>query len=269
MYSVSYLGPLYSFHHIAALHYFKEAHLIACNAFDEIIQNVLSEKTFFGIIAIDNSVAGRVGENLEKIIDNDLSIFGEIELKIQLHLAACENVHIQDIRIVYSQRMALKECSRFFAEHPALKQIEYKSTAGAIKKVAAEKLKNAAAIGNKTAIEKYGLHLIAKDIDDNPDNFTRFFIISSQKNNPLQTTAYPKKASFVLKSSDKNLTFNSLIAQTGSKAKLSYMLSAQPEILYEEVELDNSATENLFFSKTKRIIKVLGVYEPAKKIVNV
>lgn len=267
--SVSYLGPLYSFHHNAALHYFTDAHLIPCNAFDEIIQNVLNGKTFFGIIATDNSVAGRVGDNLEKIIDNELNIFGEIELKIQLHLAAYENVHLHDIQNVYSQRMALKECSRFFSEHPFLKQVEYKSTAGAIKKVAVEKLKDAAAIGNKTAIENYGLHILANNIDDNQHNFTRFFIISSQKNNPFQTTAYPKKASFVLKSSDKSLLFSSFAAQEHLQTKLSYTLSTQPGMLYAEVEFDNSDTESLFLGKTKEIIRILGVYETGKKIVNV
>ncbi|MBC8173688.1 MAG: hypothetical protein H7X71_07270, partial [Chitinophagales bacterium] len=167
--TISYLGADFSYHHLAAMHYFEDAQCISAKSFDTIISNVQDSVSEFGVIAIDNTLAGAVTGNLERVIKSGLTIYGEIYLQINFHLAAIKKMEVNELMEIYSHHMAIKETHDFFSGYQHLKFIETVSTAGAVKKVAEEKLLHAGAIGNSRAIEHYGMHIIAYNIDNHPD----------------------------------------------------------------------------------------------------
>ncbi len=267
---VLYLGGKYSFHHIAALNYFhKNSNLIATESFSEIIEQVALRKSDFGLIAIDNSLAGRVGDNLEKIINSGVWICGEIYLKIRLHVAAFHKTSIEKITALYSHPMAIKEASGFFTKYPYIQLIETKSTSDALKLISEKKLINAAAIGNKAAIKFYHLETLIENVDDDENNITRFFILSSKKTAYPETTARQLKASFILPAHDKvQIDLNSefeIINPVYIKYKNKVALYFEFHFTNEE-EIDNIILK--MYDKHPQV-KLLGIYNAGFNVCDV
>lgn len=195
---IFYLGDLYSFHHIAATAFFgNENTFIGLSSFDEIIQTTLADKNNYAVLAVENTLAGDVPMNFERITGSGLEIIGEINVPVQLCLAAKNVLQLSEIKEVYSHQMAIKESTAFFANYLSIQFILTPSTATAVKMVAASEKNDIAAIGNKSAINYYHLQIIADKIDDHASNLTRFLILSKNKIE-TDTTFSPKKASLLL-----------------------------------------------------------------------
>jgi prephenate dehydratase len=198
---VYFLGEQFSFHHLAARSYFgADQTYISCPSFNAIVDACNGQDTHFGIIAVENTLAGDVPGNFETICNSGLTICGEIILPIQLQLAAKQQLAIDDIKAIYSHTMAIRETTTFFEAYPEIEFIETPSTSGAVKLVATSLKQNIAAIGNKTAINHYNLQIIAENIDNHASNFTRFLILSKKKGE-IDTTFLTFKASLHLQPS--------------------------------------------------------------------
>lgn len=176
-----------SFHELAARKFFgEEIELHFCTGFPELFQSLDKQQAEIGIMAIENSVAGSLLPNYALLRNSHYVIIGEVYLRIKHNLMAIEGQSIQDIREVHSHPMALLQCQTFFEKHPGIKLVEAEDTALSAQRISEGRLYGVAAIAGALAAQYYDLEILAEGIESNQRNFTRFLIIHSEKNTPLQ-----------------------------------------------------------------------------------
>ena len=180
MKTVAIQGVRGAFHEIAAREFFKgeEIAIMECITFKELFQALAEDETLLGIVAIENTIAGSLLQNHNLLRDSGCLIVGEHKLHIEQNLVALPGQCIEDIDEVYSHPIALMQCEDFLDQHKHIKAIESDDTALSAKDIADNKLTNRAAICSTLAAEIYGLEIIAKGIETNKRNFTRFLIIA-------------------------------------------------------------------------------------------
>jgi len=169
-------------HHKVALNFYgSNLQLIECMSFDALVQKLLEGSAKFGVMALENTIAGSIIPNYALIDSNNLHIIDEEYLNIHHHLMALKGQQIKDIKEVWSHPMALLQCKAFFKKHPHIKLVEDVDTAEVAKRIAKENLTGIAAIAPKIAAEIFGLHVIEDDIQTIKDNATRFVIVQTNK----------------------------------------------------------------------------------------
>ncbi|MEM6514786.1 MAG: prephenate dehydratase [Bacteroidota bacterium] len=167
-----------SFHHIVSEQFFKnEVEVVECLSFTETVETVTNGQCDYGIMALENSIAGSIIPNYALIDDNDLKIVGEHYLDIQHNLMALPNQDISEISEVHSHPMALLQCKTFFKKYPHIKLVEDKDTAEVARRIQDQKLKGIAAVASTLAAEIFNLEIIATNIQTIKHNETRFVII--------------------------------------------------------------------------------------------
>ncbi len=183
-----------SFHHQVALKNFGlDAEIIAFNTFEPVAKSVANGEADFGVMAIENSIAGAILPNYDLIDRYELSIRDEFYLPIAHQLMALPGQKTEEILEVRSHPMALLQCKSFLAKYPHIQQFDDVDTASVAKRIAEEKLKGIAAIASEIAAAIYGLEILARDIQTVKDNFTRFIILQREKSSQQRP---PNKASF-------------------------------------------------------------------------
>lgn len=177
--TIAIQGGFGAFHEIAAHHFFEneEIKILPRNTFRDMVSTLKEHNTDFGIMAIENSLAGSIIPNYNLIINGSMHITGEIYLRIKQNLVAMPGVHISELKEVYSHPMAILQCQDFFDAHPNIRLIESMDTALSAKEVAEKKAMDLGAISSRLAAEKYGLDIIAESIETNKMNYTRFLIL--------------------------------------------------------------------------------------------
>ena len=182
---VGYLGPKGTFTHQAALEFFPKAgtEFLPYNTILEIFVNIEKENIEFGVIPIENSLQGTVRETLDLLIDKDIFIYGEIELRIIQNLISLEISNLSRIRTILSHPQAFAQTRNWIkANMPTADIIDVNSTAEAVRRVKELNSESYAAIGTKFACDVYGLKILHSKIEDNLLNSTRFLIISKKEN---------------------------------------------------------------------------------------
>jgi len=177
---VAFLGPLYSYSHLAAIHRFGQmVESMPVGSIAAVFEEVNRGHSDFGIVPVENSTDGRVADTMDMFTRLPVRICGEVELEIRhALLAKCSRA---DIKEVYSRPQALSQCRNWLAKHlPQARSIEVTSTSTAAQ-LANEK-PGAAAIASLQAGIHYGLNVLAEQIEDNPSNTTRFAVIGDQPN---------------------------------------------------------------------------------------
>lgn len=183
-----------SFHHqVTLINFGSEAEIIPFNTFEPVAKSVANGEANFGVMAIENSIAGAILPNYDLIDRYELSIRDEFYLPIAHQLMGLPGQKIEAIREVRSHPMAILQCKAFFAKHPHIQQFDDVDTASVAKRISEEKLTGIAAIASEIAAEIYGLEILSRDIQTIRDNFTRFIILQKEKTN---SEVNPNKASF-------------------------------------------------------------------------
>ena len=180
MKKVARQGVSGAFHEIAARQYFEgeEIEILPCITFKDLFRALAADESLLGIIAIENTIAGSLLQNHNLLRESGCMIVGEHKLRIEHNLAALPGQRIEDIQEVYSHPIALMQCEDFIDEHRHMKAIESEDTALSAKEIADNKIPGRAAICSSLAAEKYGLEVIARGIETNKRNFTRFLMIA-------------------------------------------------------------------------------------------
>ena len=180
MKKVAIQGVSGAFHEIAARQYFEgeEIESLPCITFKDLFRALAADESLLGIIAIENTIAGSLLQNHNLLRESGCMIVGEHKLRIEHNLAALPGQRIEDIQEVYSHPIALMQCEDFIDEHRHMKAIESEDTALSAKEIADNKIPGRAAICSSLAAEKYGLEVIARGIETNKRNFTRFLMIA-------------------------------------------------------------------------------------------
>jgi prephenate dehydratase len=172
-------GGYGAFHEIAALHYFEgdNVEILPRNTFKDLMKALSKGQVDYGIMAIENSLAGSILPNYGLIKDSRMGIVGEIYLRIRQNLVALPGQKIDDLKEVYSHPMAILQCQGFFDNYPAIKLIESIDTALSAKEIREKELKGIGAIASDLAAAKYELEILAEAIETNKMNYTRFLIL--------------------------------------------------------------------------------------------
>ena len=148
-----------------------------CKDFRSVFESVAKNETPYGVVPVENSLEGSVNQNYDLFLEYDLKVCGEVIVKIEHCLIANPSTKLEEVKAVYSHPQALAQC-RNFLERLGREMIPTYDTAGSVKMLKEKGLKNAAAVASERAAEIYYMKILARDIADNKENYTRFFVLS-------------------------------------------------------------------------------------------
>ncbi len=174
---IAFLGPAGTFTQAAALKHFGHSVVsVPMATIDEVFREVEAGAAHYGVVPVENSTEGMINHTLDMFRVSSLKICGEVKLRIHQHLLTTTETDIAKIEKIYSHQQSLAQCRQWLDAHwSKVERVAVSSNAEAARRVKAEA--NAAAIAGDMAAELYGLKKIAQNIEDRPDNTTRFLII--------------------------------------------------------------------------------------------
>lgn len=195
---VAFQGELGAYSYEALRAFFgATADPVPCRDFESVGRSVLSGTVTYGLLPIENSLAGSVIPSYDVLGSQPLDVVGEVVWPIHHCLLALPGGGIDRLHRVLSHPVALAQCTRFFAGHPGLEAVSHYDTAGAAKAVAAGADPAQGAIAGRLAGELYGLEVLAAEIEDRSDNQTRFLVVRPQEvEGPPPSPASGEGASF-------------------------------------------------------------------------
>ena len=154
--------------------------ILSFNTHRELVEGVENGKVDFAILPIENSIVGEVRDSIDLINKRSIYIVGEVKHKIEHNLLGIKGSKIEDIKRVYSHEQALMQCSEFLGKYPEWEKVKMNNTALSAKYIGDTKNKENACIANMETREMYNLELLQPDINNEKENFTRFFIVSNK-----------------------------------------------------------------------------------------
>lgn len=177
--TVAFLGPEGTFTQAAVLkHFGNSVHMMPMPAIDEVFREVEAGGARYGVVPVENSTEGVINHTLDQFMQSSLKISGEVEIRIHQHLL-CQQEDLDAVRRVFSHQQSLAQCREWLdANLPGVERIAVSSNAEAVR--LARDSENAVAIAGETAANIYGMPILVRNIEDEPDNTTRFLIIGKQ-----------------------------------------------------------------------------------------
>ncbi len=173
-------GVAGAFHDIAARYCFqgRPLEIIPAHTFEELVQMVEGqEKADVGLMAIENTLAGSLMHNYTLLHRSELSITGEVFLRIKQNLMALPGVQIEQLKEVHSHPIAIAQCREFFAQYPDIRLVETEDTALSALRIQEQGLQEVGAIASTLAADIYGMNILAAGIETNKKNHTRFLVL--------------------------------------------------------------------------------------------
>ena len=181
---IAFQGEIGAYGEEAALQFFGSSIQVKpCESLDDVFKVVEQGEAQFGVVPIENSLEGSISRVYDLLLDSSLKVCGETELRVSHCLIANPETHLGLIKKVYSHPQALAQC-RAFLKHLDSELIPTYNTAASVKMIKEQGITDGGAVASARAAEIYGMKVIAKEIEDNPNNFTRFFILSKQDSPP-------------------------------------------------------------------------------------
>jgi prephenate dehydratase len=161
--------------------------IVPCETFGDLFDAVVGGEAKIGVVPVENSLAGAVTENLDLLFEYDLHCVQEAYVRVELCVVAPPGVALADLRSAASHPVALRQCRRFFSEHPEIAPVAVYDTAGSIADLMAGQAAYHGAIGSRLAAELYEAEILRSGIEDDPRNFTRFFAVTAlEGDQPLE-----------------------------------------------------------------------------------
>jgi prephenate dehydratase len=200
---VAFQGELGAFSQVAVSQLAAGATPVPFAAFGDVFEAVVNGKCEAAVIPIENTLHGSVHENYDHLLKYGLPIQGETFVRIVHNLITLPGVKRSQIRRVYSHPVALNQCRHFFEANPGFERTSFYDTAGSVKMLMEKGLEDAGAIASAAAAEIYGARILQKSIEDDRENFTRFFLLKRPKRNkpasPIQTVRYKTSVVFTVR----------------------------------------------------------------------
>ena len=262
-------GELGSFSHEAVRRMVAGCTVVPCARSAEVFDRVEKGTVSAAVIPIENSLAGSVTEHFDLLLARDVFVQRESQLRIVHNLIAAPGVKRPAIRRAFSHPVALDQCRDFFRRHPRIEPTLFYDTAGSVKHVIAENLRDAAGIASRGAAAVYGGRILAVGIEDDKRNYTRFFLI--RRSPRILPRANKTSVAFRLKNVPGAL-FHALSAFATRSISLSKIESRPMRgrpweyIFYADFLRgpDAVAREALReLGRTAEFVKVLGIYPAA------
>jgi len=182
---VAYLGPEGTFCEQAARKYFLDSttRLLPRPTIADVFTAVKEGKAMYGVVPLENSLQGSERVTLDLLLQSNLKVRGEVDIRVVHNLIVKPGTKAEDIRVILSHPQGLAQCRLFLEKSfPRVELRETNSTARAVELL--KELKDAGAIGTETAAERYEMRILHRGIEDDPNNFTRFFVLGSEDTAP-------------------------------------------------------------------------------------
>jgi len=151
--------------------------VVPCAKFEEVFRRLKDGRVTGAVVPIENTLAGSVHENYDHLQRFELPIVAETSVRIIHNLIVNPPVTFAKLRRVFSHPVALDQCQDFFAQNPQIERVPFYDTAGSVKMIVEERLTDAGAIASRVAAEIYKAKILRKSIEDDRQNFTRFFLL--------------------------------------------------------------------------------------------
>ncbi|HLY92715.1 MAG TPA: prephenate dehydratase [Candidatus Angelobacter sp.] len=178
---VAIQGERGAFSHQAALKMVPRAEVLACTTSFQVFEALDTRRAGAAVIPVENTLAGPVGEHLDLLLERDVFIHAELRLRIEHNLIAAPGTKLKDVKKVLSHPVALDQCRNFFRKHRGIAATAFYDTAGSVKHIMSERLRDTAAIASRQAAKEYGATILQSGLEDEKQNFTRFFLIDKKK----------------------------------------------------------------------------------------
>ncbi len=192
-----YAGERGSFAELAAREYFgKTCRIEHVELFEDVFNAVQKGHAVRGIVPIENTRAGSVHRNYDMLLESGCSIVGELYLKIGQYLIANKSTTLRKVKKVLSHPQALAQCRSYLRRHSAMKPIETINTAVAVRIIKEERSPDAAAIASMQAAMDFDMKILARNIQDDKNNMTRFLVLA-KKPDQSPAAGLPVKSSIV------------------------------------------------------------------------
>ncbi len=269
--SVAFQGEIGSYSEEAAFSFFgSHIQTRPYESLEGVFQAVEQDETQFGIAPIENSLEGSIARTYDLLLESDLKTCGELELKISHCLIAKKGATLDSIKKVYSHPQALGQCQAFL-KHLGCELVPTYDTAGSVKMIKDKAITNGAAIASYRAAGIYDMKVLAREIQDNAFNFTRFFVLG--KEDSPQTGHDKTSIVFSVKHKPgalynflKDLTENNInMTKIESRPTRQKPWEYNFYLDFEGHRQDNKAKEALEKLEASALfVKVLGSYPKAK-----
>jgi prephenate dehydratase len=151
--------------------------VVPLQRFEDVFRSLKQREVDGAVVPIENTLAGSVHENYDHLQHYELPIVGETSVRIVHNLIAPPGVTLVKIRRVYSHPVALNQCLQFFEANPRVERVSFYDTAGSVKMIMEERPSDAGAIASRVAADIYGGRILRRSIEDDRQNFTRFFLL--------------------------------------------------------------------------------------------
>lgn len=281
MKKIIYQGIEGSFSYLAALKFFgKNNNFLSANEFKEIFESVVNKKADYGIIPIENSLAGSVYENFDLLLKYKVLVCGEVYYKVNLNLLGIKtkipiSLRLKYLKKIYSHTKALEQCKKFFEKFPKIEKISFSDTARAAQFVAESNDISLGAIASKECAKIYNLQILKKNLEDYKFNFTRFLIITNKENYKINPDSNKCTLIFILPHVPGSLyraleifavnQFNLTKLESRPIANKPFEYFFFLDFVFNN--LDVQKTRNIILkelSKRTKNLKILGFYKEAK-----
>ena len=166
-------------------HFGESVQPLPCQSFEAVFDAVTERTADRGLVPVENSLAGSIHRNYDLLLRYDLTIVGEVQIRIAHHLIALPGVTLADVRHIYSHPQALAQCERSLDQLlPQVERVPTYDTAGSVKMLREEDIRDGAAIASRRAADFYQMSVLRDDLEDDPQNYTRFLVLSRSPVDP-------------------------------------------------------------------------------------
>jgi chorismate mutase/prephenate dehydratase len=182
--SIAFQGEIGAYSEEAAFQFFGAAILLKpCESLEDVFRAVERDEVQFGVVPAENSLEGSISRVYDLLLDSSLKVCGEIELRVVHCLIGVPQARLDSIKKVYSHPQALGQCQTFL-RHLGCELVPTYDTAGSVKMIKEMGEPDKGAVASARAAEIYGMKVLAREIEDNPNNVTRFFILAKHDSPP-------------------------------------------------------------------------------------
>jgi prephenate dehydratase len=271
--TVGFQGELGAFSHAAALKLLgPSVRALPCPAFRDVFEALKGNRVTHAVVPIENTLHGSILENYDNLLQYGFPIRGETSVRIAHQLITMPGTRFRDVKKAFSHPVALNQCRHFFELNQSIEAVTFYDTAGSVKMLKEEAPAGAAAIASESAAKIYGGVIVKRNIEDNRHNYTRFFLLTKQKNVGVPSRQ-PWKTSVVFSTANTPGTLFKVMAcfalRDISLTKIeSRPLVGHPWEYMFYVDLLGSATDQAVenaianLSEVTRFHRVLGSYQP-------
>ncbi len=247
-----------------------EVRTLPCRSFSEIFNALQNGRATYGMLPVENSLAGTVVPAYDLLVDHDLHVQAEVVLRVRHCLMAPPGTRLEDVRRVISHYQALGQCEQTL-KRMGLEAVDYYDTAGAARDLAANPQPATAAIASELAAQTYGLEILARHLEDQDFNYTRFFVLGYS----LPPRQDPSKTSIILTTRHEPGALYSVMGELAQRGLNLTKIESRPRrnrpwhyLFYVDFEghADDPVVQQALLGILNRasFLKVLGSYPAAQ-----